>query len=63
MIYFWDAETAKLARKWNNANVICMSLRSTSEEEAEKMINAFFSTKFDEEDLNEAHKLDSLFRE
>lgn len=59
----WDAETARLARKWDNANVICMSLRSTSEEEAKEMLNAFFSTKFDEENLNEAYKLDSLSRE
>jgi len=57
----WDAETARLARKWDNANVICMSLRSTSEQEAREMLNAFFSTKFDEENLNEMHKLDSIY--
>src|SRR3989344_7159285 len=27
----WDAETARLARKWDNANVLCLSLRFTSE--------------------------------
>lgn len=54
----WDAETARLARKWNDANILCMSLRSTSEMVAKEIIDIWFSTAFDEEDLNEAHKLD-----
>ncbi|OGD93193.1 hypothetical protein A2697_01430 [Candidatus Curtissbacteria bacterium RIFCSPHIGHO2_01_FULL_41_44] len=54
----WDAETAKLARKWDNANILCMSLRYTSEEIVKEILNAWFSTGFDEESLNEAHKLD-----
>ena len=54
----WDSETAKLARKWNNANVLCMSLRFTSETVAKEIIDAWFSTDFDEEDLNQVCKLE-----
>ena len=57
----WDAETARLARKWDDANVICISLNATSKKAAREILEAWFSTKFDEEGLNEAHKLDSLF--
>lgn len=56
----WDAETARLARKWDDANILCMSLRATSKEVAKEIINAFLSTEFDEEGLNQAHKLDGL---
>ena len=56
----WDAETARLARKWDDANILCMSLRATSEIVAKEIIEAFLSTEFDEEDLNQAHKLDKL---
>lgn len=54
----WDAETARLARKWDDANILCMSLRYTSETEAKKIVDVWFTTKFDEEGLNQAHKLD-----
>lgn len=54
----WDAKTAKLARKWDNANILCMSLRFTSETVAKEILDVWFETKFDEEGLNEAHKLD-----
>lgn len=56
----WDAETTRLARKWNNANILCMSLRSTSETVAKEILDAWLSSKFDEEGLNEAHKLNNL---
>ena len=54
----WDVETARLARKWDNANILCISLRYTSEQLAREILDAWFSTAFDEEGLNEAHKLD-----
>ncbi len=54
----WDAETARLARKWDNANILCMSLRYTLEKLANEILGTWFSAKFDEEGLNEAHKLD-----
>lgn len=40
----WDAETARGARKWNDANILCMSLRYTSEEVAKEILEAWFST-------------------
>ena len=39
-----DAETARGARQWNNANILAMSLRAVSEEVAKEMLNAWFST-------------------
>jgi ribose 5-phosphate isomerase B len=37
-----DAATARGAREWNDANVLCMSLRSTSIPVAEEMLDAWF---------------------
>lgn len=54
----WDAETATLARKWDDANVLCMSLRQENEKVAIGILQAWFSISFDEEGLNQAHKLD-----
>lgn len=54
----WTLEIARLARKWDDANILCMALVSTKEEVAKEMIDTFFSTEFNEEGLNEAHKLD-----
>lgn len=39
-----DAETAKGARLWNRANVLCMSLRTTSEVVAREILDAWFNT-------------------
>jgi ribose 5-phosphate isomerase B len=39
-----DAETAKGARLWNHANVLCLSLRATSEIIAKEIIDAWFNT-------------------
>jgi ribose 5-phosphate isomerase B len=38
-----DAETARGARKWNDANVLALSLRSTSEPVAREILDAWFS--------------------
>lgn len=54
----WDVETARLARKWDDANILCLSLRYISETVAKEILDVWFATKFDEEGLNEAHKLD-----
>ncbi|MBI5151349.1 MAG: RpiB/LacA/LacB family sugar-phosphate isomerase [Candidatus Pacebacteria bacterium] len=56
----WTPEIAKLARKWNDANVLVMALVNTTNKNAKEMIDAWFSTSFDEEGLNEAHKLDEI---
>jgi ribose 5-phosphate isomerase B len=46
-----DAATAAGARRWNDANVLALGLRLTSPEVAGEMIDAFFSTAPDDEDL------------
>ena len=38
-----DAETARGARKWNDANVLALSLRTTSEPLLEEILDAWFS--------------------
>ncbi len=39
-----DAETARGARRWNDANVLALSLRLTSEQLATEILHAFLST-------------------
>src|SRR5215203_1139131 len=39
-----DAETARGARRWNDANVLTMGLRLTSEAAAIEMVDAFLTT-------------------
>ena len=46
-----DAETARGARRWNDANVLCLSLRATSEVVAKEILDAWFET---EPDASEA---------
>jgi ribose 5-phosphate isomerase B len=43
-----DAETARGARKWNDANVLAMSLRSTPEAVAKEIVDAWLETRPDE---------------
>jgi ribose 5-phosphate isomerase B len=38
-----DAETAAGAREWNDANVLCLSLRMTSAEVADEILDAWFA--------------------
>jgi len=45
-----DAETARGARVWNDANVLALSLRLTSEEVAREIIDAFLTTEPDEDE-------------
>jgi ribose 5-phosphate isomerase B len=41
----WDAETAKGARMWDDANVLAMSLRSTSIAIAKEILDSWFSSR------------------
>ncbi len=43
-----DAETARGARRWNDANVLALSLRLTTEALAEEIVAAFLGTQPDE---------------
>ncbi len=54
----WNPEIAQLARKWDNANIICMSLKQTDAGNAKAMLDAWFATAFDEEDLDQVRKID-----
>ena len=49
-----DAETAKGARRWNDANVLAVGLRLTSPTVAREMLEAFLST---EPDADEAENI------
>jgi ribose 5-phosphate isomerase B len=42
-----DAETARGARAWNDANVLCMSLRTTTPTIAREIIDAWLSAEVD----------------
>ena len=52
-----DADTAAGARRWNDANVLVMSLRLTSPQVAHEMLDAWFAT---EPDPTEAANVDAL---
>lgn len=41
-----DAETARGARRWNDANVLALSLRATSEEVAREILDAWFDQSY-----------------
>jgi len=60
-----DAETARGARAWNQANVLCMSLAGTSEEVAGGILDAWFSAEADaseEENVQKVNELDRRYR-
>ena len=43
----WNQELASLARKHNNANVVCIPARFIPIEEAEKIVKTFLETEFE----------------
>ena len=47
-----DAETARGARRWNDANVLAVSLRLASSAVAGEMLEAFLSTDVDAEEAD-----------
>ena len=49
-----DAETARGARLWNNANVLCLSLRLTSEVVAREILDAWFSARYNPNQTDDA---------
>ena len=59
-----DAETARGARLWNKANVLCMSLRRTSEVVAEEILDKWFETEYrpNEEDDTCLAQIDEIER-
>jgi ribose 5-phosphate isomerase B len=57
-----DAETARGARRWNDANVLALSLRSTSEPLLGEILDGWFETGSSEEadDLANVRHLDEI---
>lgn len=54
-----DAETARGARRWNDANVLVLSLRLTSPAVATEMLDAWFSTDPDPGEAQNISKVSS----
>jgi ribose 5-phosphate isomerase B len=57
-----DAETARGARKWNDANVLALSLRTTSPALLEEILDAWFSSgpSGDSDDVANIRHLDEI---
>ena len=55
-----DAETARGARKWNDANVLAMSLRLTSPIIAKEIIDAWFSASLEKEESGNVEKVKAI---
>jgi len=60
-----DAETARGARLWNNANVLCLSLRRLSEVVATEILDAWFTTAYVPNETDDAAlaQVDAIERE
>ena len=52
-----DAETARGARRWNDANVLALSLRLVSPQMAAEMLDAFLATGPDPDESSQIAKL------
>lgn len=52
-----DAETAEGARRWNDANVLALGLRLTSERVADEMLDAFLTTEPDPDEAAHVRQL------
>jgi ribose 5-phosphate isomerase B len=50
-----DAVTAAGARRWNDANVLALSLRATSEAELSEILDAWFATEPSEDPVEQAN--------
>jgi ribose 5-phosphate isomerase B len=50
-----DAQTAEGARKWNDANVLALSLRTTSEAELSEILDAWFAAEPSPDDDDRAN--------
>jgi len=55
-----DAKTAEGARKWNNANILAMSLRATSPTVAKEILDAWFEAEPDDDEKTNIEKVSKL---
>ena len=53
----FDAETARGARLWNDANVLCLSLRATSETVGREILDAWLATRPDGSETENIEKV------
>ena len=53
-----DAETARGARRWNDANVLALGLRLTSQTVADEIVEAFLGTEPDPDEKDNISRLD-----
>ena len=49
-----DAETARGARLWNNANILCLSIRRTSHVMAREILDSWFGTSYEANEVDDA---------
>lgn len=52
-----DAETARGARRWNDANVLAMGIRLTTETLAREIVDAFLSSAVDDDERDNIAKI------
>jgi ribose 5-phosphate isomerase B len=59
-----DAQTAEGARRWNDANVLALSLRATSQAELQEILDAWFggAPSQDDEDVSNVAHLSEIER-
>lgn len=60
-----DAQTAAGARRWNHANVLALSLRTTTPELAREILDAWFATPWPAEEqiyVDQVSAIDSRYR-
>lgn len=55
-----DAETASGARKWNDANILAMSLRLITPTVANEILDAWFGSELDKSEQENINKVDKL---
>lgn len=55
-----DAETASGSRKWNDANVLAMSLRLVSPTVAKEILDAWFSSSPEDSEIKNINKVDDI---
>lgn len=55
-----DAKTAEGARRWNNANILAMSLRATSPTLAKEILDAWFEAEPDDDEKTNIEKVSRL---
>ena len=57
-----DAQTAEGARKWNDANVLAISLRATSQTVAKEILEAWFKSSPEDEEKENIDKVQEIER-